>query len=399
MGLMDPRGIAILGSTGSIGTQTLDVVRSLGGSYRVLGLTARARWEDLAAQVRAFGPGAAALADPDAAGRCRAALSGTACQVLSGEEGLIRVATIPEAGIVVSSIVGAAGLAATLAAVDAGKRVAVANKESLVVAGTLLMKRARASGAEIVPIDSEHSAIFQSLRAGAAGEVEKLILTASGGPFRTLPADRFSGILPADALKHPNWQMGPKITVDSATLMNKALEVIEAKYLFGIAPDRIEVVIHPQSIVHSAVEFRDGSVVAQMGLPDMRIPIQYALTHPARLAGTAPRLDLARQPPLAFERPDLSRFPALALGYRAARTGGTMEAVLSAANEIAVERFLAGAIPFTAIPVVVEAVMDAHATDPDPDLPGILAADRWARAEAARVAQDVASPALSRSAR
>lgn len=392
---MKPCGISILGSTGSIGTQTLDVVRSLGNGHRVLGLSARSKWEALGSQVREFSPAVAALAEPEPAARLAKSLPAGDCAVLSGEEGLIRVATIPEVRVVVSSIVGAAGLAATLAAVDQGKRVAVANKESLVVAGTLLMKRARAAGAEIVPIDSEHSAIFQSLRSGRPEEVEKLILTASGGPFRQLPAERFGGIRVADALKHPNWQMGPKITVDSATLMNKALEVIEAKHLFGIDPDRIEVVIHPQSIVHSCVQFRDGSVVAQMGLPDMRIPIQYALTHPARVAGSAPRLDLTRQPPLAFERPDLARFPALALGYRAARIGGTMEAVLSAANEIAVERFLAGAIPFTAIPEVVEAVMDAHQADPDPDLARILAADRWARQEAGRVAGD---PKLSRSA-
>ncbi len=380
-------GIAILGSTGSIGTQTLDVVRSLANGHRVWGLAARTRWEALAGQVREFAAPFAALAEQDAAAALKTRLGTAPCEVLEGDEGLLKIATLPEVHVVVSSIVGAAGLKATLAAVDQGKRVAIANKESLVVAGTLLMKRARASGAEILPIDSEHSAIFQSLRSGRPQEVEKLILTASGGPFRTLPRERFADIRVEEALKHPNWQMGPKITVDSATLMNKALEVIEAKYLFGIDPERIEVVIHPQSIVHSCVQFVDGSVVAQMGLPDMRIPIQYALTHPERLPGTAPRLDLAKQPPLAFEAPDLNRFPALALGYRAARLGGTMEAVLSAANEIAVERFLAGALRFSDIPAVVEKTMDAHTLIADPSLEQILAADRWARASARTLCQ------------
>lgn len=379
-------GVAILGSTGSIGTQTLDVLRGLADDHRVVGLAARARWETLADQIREFAPDCAALAEDPAAERLRARAAGGACRILSGEAGLVAVATHPEAHTVVSSIVGAAGLKATLAAARAGKRVAIANKESLVVAGTLLMREARENGAEIVPIDSEHSAIFQSLRAGGPAEIEKLILTASGGPFRTRDPATFGDVRVEEALRHPNWRMGPKITVDSATLMNKALEVIEAKYLFGIAPDRIEVVIHPQSIVHSCVEFVDGSVVAQMGLPDMRIPIQYALTHPRRVAGRAPRLDLTRHPPLSFEKPDPRRFPALELGYRAARAGGTWEAVLSAANEVAVERFLAGEIGFSDIAAIAAEVLDAHTGLPTPSLDEVLAADAWAR-RAARAAR------------
>jgi 1-deoxy-D-xylulose-5-phosphate reductoisomerase len=290
----------------------------------------------------------------------------------------------PDADVVLSAVVGAAGLAPALAALRAGKVLAVANKEALVAAGPLLMSASREHGGRIVPVDSEHSAVFQALQAGRPEEVESIILTASGGPFRTRPLDTFGAITAAEALRHPTWSMGPKITVDSATMMNKALEVIEAVCLFGLPPDRIRVALHPQAIVHSMVEFRDGSVVAQLGPPDMRLPVLYALSHPERLAYDGPRLRIADLRSLSFEDVDPRRYPALELGYRAAREGGVAGAVLNAANERAVDAFLSGRIPFPRITELAAEALDSHPRHADPGLPEVLAADRWARLEVDR---------------
>jgi 1-deoxy-D-xylulose-5-phosphate reductoisomerase len=295
-----------------------------------------------------------------------------------------RIVTAPEADVVLTAIVGAAGLRGTWAAIEAGKIVAVANKETLVLAGCLVMALARRTGAQILPVDSEHSAVFQCLRSGQPREVKRIVLTASGGPFRTWSARQLTEATPEQALRHPTWQMGRKITVDSATMMNKALEIIEAKWLFDLAPDQIGVVLHPESIVHSFVEFVDGSVIAQLSPPDMRLPIQFALCYPDRLPGIAPRLDFARTGELHFEVPDLERFPALALGHEVAQRGGSTGAVLNAANEIAVERFLAGEIRFTEIVTCCRAVLDHHAFDAAPDLDQLLAMDAWSRTEARR---------------
>jgi 1-deoxy-D-xylulose-5-phosphate reductoisomerase len=302
-------------------------------------------------------------------------------ELLFGEEGIERVAADPQVDTVVSGIVGAAGLRGTWVALEAGKRVCIANKETLVVAGPLVMDLARRRGARVLPVDSEHSAIFQALQSGQPGEVRRIVLTASGGPFRGWTAEQLEKVTPEQALAHPTWNMGKKITIDSATLMNKALEVIEAKWLFGLAVEQIEVVVHPQSIVHSMVEFVDGSIIAQMSPPDMKLPIQYALTWPERMAGPSPRLDWRKRFQLDFEPPDLERFPALALGFEVAARGGTCGAVLNAANEAAVERFLERKLTFTDIPRACRAVLEAHHFDPAPTLTELLRLDRWAREE------------------
>lgn len=375
--------VAVLGSTGSIGTQGLEVLAALGPGYRAIGLAAGGvnGIEVLAHQVARHRPEVVALASDANATELSRRCPGV--EVRTGPEAAASLAADPRVDVVLQGITGAVGLAATLAACDAGKRVALANKESMVVAGPLVRKRAAAGGAEILPVDSEHSALHQALRSGAPGEVRRVILTASGGPFRTWAKDRIARAAPADALKHPNWDMGPKITVDSASLLNKALEVVEARWLFGLSVDQIAVVVHPQSVVHSLVEFVDGSLVAQLGVPDMKIPIQYALTWPARVPGIAPRCDLAAIGSLTFEEPDLDRFPGLACGFRAAEAGGTMGAVLNAANEVAVQRFLDGGIGFPEIATCVAGVMDHHAVVADPDLTQVLAADAWAREAAA----------------
>jgi 1-deoxy-D-xylulose-5-phosphate reductoisomerase len=357
-------GVVLVGATGSIGRSTLDVLRSLGPAARLVGAFAGSNAEGLAAVVREFGP------------RYSAAIGG------GPGDPIDEAVKDPETTVVVSAASGAAGLPASLAAVRHGKRLALANKESMVMAGPLLLREAARTGAAIVPVDSEHSAIFQALQAGRREEVRRVILTASGGPFRTWPMERIALARPEDALRHPTWAMGKKITIDSATLMNKALELVEAHWLFGLAPEQIEVVVHPQSIVHGMVEFVDGSVVAQMGKPDMRLPIRYAISWPERRGPAFAPFDVRDFASLTFEAPDRERFPALALGEEAVRLGGTAGAVLNAANEVAVGRFLAGEIPFPAIAGTAAAVLRRAPVVPDPDLDDIRAADRAAREDA-----------------
>lgn len=378
------RGIAILGSTGSIGKSAIDVARAHPDRLRVHALVAGSNWEALRGQIDEVRPRKVVLTDPGAAERLRRELPRDGVAVLSGLEGVREVVSDPETDVVLSAITGAAGLPGSLAALECGKRLALANKESLVMAGPILMEMARAKGIELVPVDSEHSAVFQSMKSGRREEVRRVILTASGGPFREWPAERLGRATRADALKHPTWNMGEKITIDSATLMNKALEVIEARWLFDLRVEQIEVVVHPQSIIHSMVEFEDASVIAQMGPPDMRTPIQYALTYPDRPAGRAPRLDFREVRSLTFEPPDLARFPGLGLGFEAARVGGTMGAVLNAANEEAVRLFLAERIRFPEIARTVARVMERHRAVARPDLEQVLAADAWAREETRR---------------
>ena len=379
------RKVALLGSTGSIGVAALDVLARLGDRFRVVALAAGgSRLDELARQVRDVRPGLVAVPGDREAARLRELLAGVPVTVLSGEEGLVAVAAESGADVVIAAIVGAAGLVPTLAAVRAGKTVALANKEALVAAGEVMTRAARESGATLLPVDSEHNAIHQCLRAGGPGEVRRLVLTASGGPFRGRSARELARVTPAEALRHPTWEMGPKITIDSATLMNKGLEVIEAHWLFGLPARAIDVVIHPQSVVHSMVEFRDGSIVAQLGTPDMRHPIQYALTWPERLDAPAERLDLLRASPLEFEPPDPGTFRCLALAYRALEAGGDAPARLNAANEVAVEAFLDGRIPFDRIPVVLERVLAERDPGPADTLDAVLAADSEARDAARR---------------
>jgi 1-deoxy-D-xylulose-5-phosphate reductoisomerase len=377
------KALSVLGSTGSIGAQTLEVVRGLGNGFRIEALAAARNWEKLLEQAREFRPAAVGLIDARAADALRAAGLPAGVRLVCGADEVAALGAEAAATTVVNGITGAAGLAASLAAVRAGKTLALANKESMVMAGPLLRREAARSGAAVLPVDSEHNALFQALRAGADHEVRRLILTASGGPFRTLPRERFGEVTPAMALKHPNWDMGPKITVDSSTLMNKALEIVEARWLFDMPAHRIEVLIHPQSIIHSMVEFRDGSIIAQLGAPDMRTPIQYALTYPERAEGIGTRLDLSRALALELSPPDTDRFPSVRFGFEAARRGGVAGAVLNAANEVAVERFLAGRLSFPRIFDVVEgALADARDTG-EPTLEAILEADRRARTHAA----------------
>jgi len=387
-------GIAILGSTGSIGRMTLEVVRALGPPYRVVALAAGTGAEALAAQAAETGATALGVADEKTASALRQALpAGASPEIVVGPEGLAALASRDDVEVVVSAVVGGAGLPAALAAARAGKRLALANKEALVMAGDLVMAEARAGGAQILPVDSEHSAVYQAMAAGRREEVRRVTLTASGGPFYRRPGADRDAVTPDEALEHPTWSMGRKITIDSATLMNKALEVIEAHYLFDLPAEAIGVLIHPESTVHALVEFVDGSVVAQLGPPDMRMPIQYALTYPERQPASWPRLDLAALGALGFERPDLERFPALGLGFEVVRRGGTAGAVLSGADEVAVEAFLAGRIRFSDIVPLVDRVMRTHLDggpnagpgggwSATPDLQTILAADAWAREEA-----------------
>jgi len=366
-------GVAVLGSTGSIGRSALRVLERHGDRFHVVALTAYGSRDRLLQQAAATGAPYVCLVGPDEAGAETAG-------VATGPGRLVDAATHPDAVIVLNAIVGAAGLEATLAALRAGKRVALANKESLVMAGDLVMTAAREGGGEIVPVDSEHSAVLQCLAGHDAAEVARLILTASGGPFREWPASRLDEVTVADALRHPTWDMGRKITVDSATLANKALEVIEAHYLFGLGYDQIEVVVHPQSIVHAFVEFRDRSVLAQVGFPTMELPILYALTHPERLPDDgAPRFDPVAVGALAFEALRLGDFPAFRLGVAAGRAGGTAPAAYNAANEVAVRAFLEERIAFRAIGEIIEQVLDSHDAGPATDLETVLAADRWAR--------------------
>jgi 1-deoxy-D-xylulose-5-phosphate reductoisomerase len=375
--------VAVLGSTGSIGTSTLDVVRHLPDRFEVVALAAGCRWAELADQCREFRPPLAVVADADAAARMDRTRFPAGTEVLVGPDAVARVAAHRDVDVVVAAVVGAAGLRSTWAALEAGKTVALANKETLVVGGRLVTELAARRGATLLPVDSEHSAVAQAMAGHTAADVERIVLTASGGPFRGKTAAELERVGPADALKHPTWRMGPKITVDSATLMNKALEVIEARWLFGLPADRIDVIVHPESVVHSFVEFVDGSVLAQMSPPDMRLPIQLALTHPARVPGPAKRLDWRTLAGLRFEPPDRATFPALDLGFEAAARGGTCGAVLNAANEAAVGRFLAGEMAFPDIARCCKAALESHDYDPSPTLDGLLAADRRARQEVA----------------
>ncbi|MFB3820237.1 MAG: 1-deoxy-D-xylulose-5-phosphate reductoisomerase [Candidatus Methylomirabilales bacterium] len=351
--------LAILGSTGSIGTLTLDVVAAHPERFQVAALAARASLDRLEQQVRRFRPRLVALESEAAADELRRRLDGAGTAVCSGPGGVLRAVTDSGAGLVVSAIVGGAGLRPTMAALSAGVPVALANKESLVMAGGLMTAEARRRGVRILPVDSEHSAIFQCWQDGDAARVRRLVLTASGGPFRRLPPAAFASITPEQALNHPTWAMGRKITIDSATLMNKGLEVIEAHWLFGLPVDRVDVIVHPQSTIHSMVEYVDGSILAQLGVPDMRVPIQYALTYPERCGSPAPRLKLEELAGLTFEPVDRERFPCLDLAYQAAAAGGSAPTVLSAANEIAVSWFLERRIGFDEIPGVVQKALDA----------------------------------------
>ncbi len=370
--------LSLLGSTGSIGRQTLDVCREQG--IRVAALAAGRSVDLLEAQAREFRPRLAVLYDMDAALELANRLKGLDIEVAYGLEGLRRAASLPESGIVVTAMVGMAGLRPTLAAIEAGKRIALANKETLVCAGELVMRAAQEYGADILPVDSEHSAIFQCLQGRRdRGEVKRLILTCSGGPFYGLSREEVASKTRAEALRHPNWTMGEKITIDCATLMNKGLEFIEAMRLFRVTPDQVDVVIHRQSIIHSMVEFRDGAVIAQLGTPDMRLPIRYALTYPRRAASALPALDLLSCPPLTFAPPDLQAFPCLKLAMDCARTGGTSCAVLNGANEAAVDLFRREEIAFGRIPELVENALNSIPVKSNPSLEDILEADRQAR--------------------
>jgi 1-deoxy-D-xylulose-5-phosphate reductoisomerase len=377
--------VTVLGSTGSVGEQTLAVAAQFPERFRVAALAAGRNVEKLSAQVARFQPALVSVADASCAEELRARIHRFPTRVMTGEEGLLAAATHP-ADLVVAALVGAVGLEPTLAAIRAGRNIALANKEVMVMAGALVLREVRACGVELLPVDSEHSAIFQALAGQRREDVAKLLLTASGGPFRTWDAERIAQATVADALKHPNWSMGPKITVDSATLMNKGLEVIEARWLFDLPPRQIEIVVHPQSIVHSLVEFIDGSVLAQLGIPDMRVPIAVALAYPERLPLGLARLDLPKAERLEFEAPDPARFPSLELPYAALRGGESAPAVLNAANEIAVAAFLDGAIPFPEIVATNAAVLEAHLAkggrDAVRDLADVRAADAWARATA-----------------
>jgi len=373
--------LAILGSSGSIGRSTLEVAAASGGRLRPWLLAVCRSTETLVQQARAVQPAWAVVTDAQAASDEALKDLPAETRLAVGQEALCELVQAPEVDRVVSAIVGAAGLASTWAALEAGKVVALANKETLVMAGPLVMQLAARTGASILPVDSEHSAIMQALRAGGSSEVRRLLLTASGGPFRMLPADEFPLVTPKQALMHPTWSMGPKITIDSATMMNKALELIEARWLFDIPAEQIDVVIHPQSVVHSMVEFVDGSVVAQLSPPDMKLPIQLALDAPQRFDGPARRLDWTAAMQLDFEPPDVVRFPALLLGREAAARGGTAGAVLNAANEVAVEHFLNGGMPFTAISEVAREVLEGHPFRIDPTLEDIRKLDAWARRE------------------
>lgn len=373
----------ILGSTGSIGESALDVAAHLGDDFQVVGLAACRSWQRMAEQVEAFAPEMVAMSDPAAAAQLTSRLSesGSRTKVLSGPAAMRQLVEALETDFVLSAVVGVAGLDATLAAVQRGLTVGLANKESLVVAGQLMVDAATVSGAKLIPVDSEHSAIYQSLHSGKHEEIERILLTASGGPFRTWTLESMRKATLENALKHPTWEMGPKITIDSATMMNKALEIIEARWLFDISAERIEVVIHPESIIHSMVAFHDGSIVAQMGTPDMRTPIQYAMTYPHRVARAGDRIDFSKLERMHFEPPDIERFPALRLGHEVARTGGTAGAAFNAANEAAVELFRAGRIGFLEIASRVEDVLRRHEFTDEPDLATLMAVDAWSRNE------------------
>ena len=377
------KNVVLLGSTGSVGTSTVKVAEDLPDRIRLVGLAAGNNAELLLEQARKHRPEAISINNPEKA-RDLGKFFGAATQVYSGDEGLIKLATLPAADIVLIAIVGTAGLKPALAAIRAGKDIAIASKEILVMAGEIVMSEARKHGVRVLAVDSEHSAIFQCLDGKPSNSVRKLWLTASGGPFRNTPKEEFPGITVERALKHPSWVMGKKITIDSATLFNKGLEMIEARWLFDIGMERVGVLVHPQSIVHSMVEFVDGALLAQLSTPDMCLPIQYALTYPDRAPSERVQTNFAKLGSLTFEEPDVERFPALKLARRAGEVGGTLPAVLNAANEVAVEAFVNGKINFPQITEIVRRTMDAHKVVLHPALEQILEADAWARAEAAR---------------
>lgn len=377
--------IVILGSTGSIGKSALEVIARFPDKFKVIGLTAGKNISLLEEQIRQFNPEVVALSDEEAYKNLKSQISNFKSQnigILFGTEGIASVASMPAADVVISAIVGSAGLLPTIAAIRAGKTVAIANKETLVMAGDIVMSDVREYGATLLPVDSEHSAIFQCISGHKKDSIKKIILTASGGPFLGKTASGLEHVTSDDALKHPSWSMGKKITIDSATLMNKGLEVIEAYHLFGLRPEEIDVLIHPQSIIHSIVELVDGSCLAQMSTPDMKGPIAYALSYPERLNNVMKPLDWKRLSGLTFQMPDTNTFPCLSLSYAALQVGGTMPAVLNASNEISVSAFLDGIISFNSIPVIIKKVMDLHKPQKADSIDIILASDRWARDEA-----------------
>jgi 1-deoxy-D-xylulose-5-phosphate reductoisomerase len=373
--------LTILGSTGSIGRNALDIVSGHRDLFRVAALTAGNNIDLLEKQIKTYSPDVVAVADEGAARELRSTIGkklASSLKILSGEDGISQAAAYEGADFVLSAIVGAAGLIPTLSAIRSGKTIGLANKEALVMAGGIVMREAKMSGSRILPVDSEHSAIFQCIEGHRKSDIRKIILTASGGPFADRSFEELSAVTPEEALKHPRWRMGKKITIDSATLMNKGFEVIEAHHLFGLPPERIDVVIHPQSIMHSMVEFNDGSCIAQLSVPDMKGPIAYALTYPQRLADVMNGLSLHEVGTLTFKKPE-NNFPCLSYAYQALESGGTMPAVLNAANEVVVDAFLKGRLRFTDIPVMIKRTMDAHALMCDAGLDAVLEADRWAR--------------------
>lgn len=387
--------VTILGATGSIGASVIDLIGRAPGHYAVAALAARRDARRLAALARQLKARLAVIAEEKAYRDLKEALAGSGIEVAAGREGLLAAATAP-ADVVVAAITGAAGLEPTLAALAPGRRMALANKECLVSAGRLFMRRAAAEGTTVLPVDSEHNAVFQALAAGRRDRVERVTLTASGGPFRTLGRERLIRVTPEEALRHPTWSMGAKVTIDSATLMNKGLELIEAHHLFGLSPDRLDVLVHPQSVVHALVAFRDGAVIAGLSIPDMRVPIAFCLGWPDRIEWEAPRLDLADLGSLTFERPDLGRFPCLGLARAALTAGGAQPTVLNAANEVAVEAFLARRIGFAGIPALVEAVLERVSTEnlSEPDsVNEALAIDHIARRYAAALLPEFAAKA------
>lgn len=381
------KNIILLGSTGSIGKNTLEVVDRNRERFSIVGLSAKSNLPLLQTQIEHFSPEIVAVYDERAAAELRRTVK---IKVVSGSEGLIEVATYDKGDIVISAIVGAAGLLPTLAAIKKGKTIGLANKETLVIAGSLITEEARRKDVKIIPVDSEHSAVFQCIEKRSPSEIRRIILTASGGPFRGRTKKELDKVKVEEALRHPNWSMGAKITVDSATLMNKGLEVIEASWLFNIPPERIDVVIHPESIIHSMVEFSDGTIIAQLSRPDMKAPIAYALSYPERLSDIVEPLNFASLKSLTFEKPDREAFPCLDLAYRAIKEGGTMPAVLNAANEVAVEAFLKEKIGFNDIPSVIERVMQRHSKLPCRSIEEVLEADAWARQEAEEVLRRIA---------
>ncbi len=377
------KNLSILGSTGSIGRNALEIVAMFPERFTVKALAAKNNTSLLADQVEKFGPDIAVVFDETRAIELKRLLpSGSKVEIMYGQDGYRTAATHDSVDMVVTAVVGAVGLIPTLAAIEAGKNIALANKETLVMAGEIVIKRAARNRVKIIPIDSEHSAIFQCIAGNRRQDLDKILLTASGGPFLNRPENEFVKIKPRDALNHPTWQMGKKVSVDSATLMNKGLEVIEAKWLFGVSQEMIEVLIHPQSVIHSMVSFKDGAVMAQLGIPDMKGAIAYALSYPERLALEQPLPDFAGIGALTFEQPDLNKFPCLNLAYKACQAGGTLPAVLNAANEMAVQAFLKQRVPFVKIPEVIGKTMESHTVVTNPAFDDILESDRWAREQA-----------------